>query len=286
MKRLSLCFASLALISTIAPTARAYDAEIHQQLTFIAARQFNQCVQYAPGMRRLSALDTRYVVKANVAQEDRNFFTRIWRWDYYNRDGQKTRTSLGLIDTRFHDHFDKLVSRLEDSGERSDQLRNLGRILNHVQNVSSPAHAVPVYAGRWWRFSPSDRFNKHPVDTQRVELMVAKYCAAIVSPTASLQEILVTTADDTAAAVRNPIYGFPATWESYWRFAAKMGDFGEYGAAGNSFGARTEFKCGDGQHCLLLENDPLYADFAVQRHVDAVVATMRAISLLQVEDPI
>ncbi len=35
------------------------------------------------------------------------------------------------------------------------------------------------------------------------------------------------------------------------------------------------------QRCLLLEDDPLYHDFAAQRHVAAVYATMRAIALLQ-----
>ena len=84
---------------------RAYDAEIHQQLTFIAARQLNRCMQADSRVPLLSALETRYIAKANVAQADPNVFVRMFRWPYYNRADQTKRSTLGVIDTRFHDHF-------------------------------------------------------------------------------------------------------------------------------------------------------------------------------------
>ena len=40
------------------------------------------------------------------------------------------------------------------------------------------------------------------------------------------------------------IDGFPTTWEAYWEFARDDDEFGEYGPAGNQFGARTAFACG------------------------------------------
>ena len=80
--------------------AWGYEGNVHQQLTFMAARQFNHCVESRPDITRLSALDTRYIVKANVAQADTNVFVRMFRWNYYNRSDQTNRTSWGRRDLR------------------------------------------------------------------------------------------------------------------------------------------------------------------------------------------
>jgi len=92
--------------------------------------------------------------------------------------------------------------------------------------------------------------------------------------------ILEATANQSLAAIRQPIPGMPTTWQSFWRLASDPSDFGEYGPAGNRFGARTSFRCGD-ERCVLLNKDPLYAEFAQARHVDAVVGTMRVLHSLQ-----
>lgn len=274
-----------ALSGCIAPQlVWAYEPDIHQQLTFIAARQFNRCVADHPQITRLSALDTRYIAKANVALADTNVFVRMFRWDYYNREDQTNRSSWGLIDTRFHDHFDQLVINVERDDRREQRLRSLGRLLTYLQNVTSPPHAVPVYTGRWWRFSIGDRFNRYPVDTDEVERLVMDSCEVLWGPPQTFQQILIDTADATSRAVQSEIYGFPATWESYWEFGRRADDFGEYGPAGNSFGERTEFRCGKEDRCLLLKNDPLYEDFALQRHVAAVIASMRAMLRLQIAE--
>ncbi len=288
MNRLRLWIILLAALESVGTTSVVwgYEAEIHQQLTFIAARQFNQCVQTLPDIQRLSALDTRYIVKANVGQADTNVFVRLFRWNYYNRDDQSSRSTLGMIDTRFHDHFASLTEDMMQAQERRQRLHDLGELLNYIQNVTSPAHVVPVYTGRWWRFSFGDRFNRFAVEPERIEAAVDSSCAFLDVPPDSYQQVLVDAANETVISVQGWIYGFPTTWESYWQFANKADEFGEYGPAGNAFGERTEFRCGDqAERCLLLKNDPLYKDFAVDRHVAAVIATMRAMVLLQMDGP-
>lgn len=276
-----LLWLTLLLIAEALPgRAVAYTPEIHQQLTFIAARQFNRCVQDADGIERLSALDTRYIVKANVAQADNNMFVRMFRWNYYNRADQGTRSSWWLVETRFHGHFSELIGQLQDTERKRRRLQTLGRLLTYIQKVSSPPHVVPVFTGRWWRFSMSDRFNRFPVDADAVERAVADVCDRIDPASDSYSQLLIDAAEDTIAAVKSPIAGFPATWESYWKFADEADDFGEYGRAGNAFGDRTEFRCG-GERCLLLKDDPLYEEFALRRHVSAVIASMRAMALMQ-----
>ena len=280
----------------------AYDGPIHQQLTFAAVRQYNRCVVDEQKLSTLSALEARYIVKANLAESERNVFTRMFRWNYYNREDQSTRSVLGLIDTRFHDRFRQKVDAISDNLQRNNKLAqapdgkrtqrklastqqkslaSLGQVLNFIQDVTSPSHAVPVYSNRWWRFSFVDKFDHFPVDIARLDRSLDNNCDFAQDPPFGFEEILVQAAAQTIDAVRSPISGYPATWESYWSIAEDAGDFGEYGDAGNQFGQRSQFKCEGQLKCLLLEDDPLYKDFAHGQHTAAVLATVRAIYSLK-----
>ena len=268
----------------LALDASAYNGTFHQQLTFIAARQFNNCAHVSPEVERLSALDTRFIARANVSQAESNVFTRMFRWNYYNRDDQTGRSALGMIETRFHAHFEAIVDDTRWSDDRQRRLKNLGRILNYVQDMSSPARVVPVYTGRWWRFSVGDRFDRYPLDAEVVEQAVEDLCADVLNTAGSFQDVLDDVATQTIKAVKAPIYGFPTTWEAYWQFAKEDDEFGEYGPAGNAFGERTRFRCGEEERCLVLKDDPLYRDFATARHISAVIASIRAIALMQLSE--
>ena len=274
----ALCMSQVAL---------SYESALHQQLTFIAAKQFSRCARIAEDLEQLSALDTRYIVRANVAQADTNMFTRMIRWNYYDRGEQGGRSFFGLIDTRFHNHFGALENALLEDGDRQ-RLRTFGRLLNYIQDVTSPAHVVPVFTARWWRFSFADRFDRFPVDAVGVESALESVCDDLKLLPRNLQALMATTAAATFAAVGAPIEGFPTTWRAYWRPQGDAGDFGEYGPAGNQFGERTAFACGEKstetgrrQRCLLLKDDPLYLDFAHLRHVEAVKATIYAMAIIQ-----
>ena len=64
----------------------------------------------------------------------------------------------------------------------------------------------------------------------------------------------------------------------------KKEEFGAYGPAGNNFGVRTEFTCGEAEQCLLLKDDPLYQEFAHGQHLTAVRATIQAMFLMQYQE--
>ncbi len=281
--------ACLLLLSAggIAAPVWSYDSAVHQQLTFLAAKQLSRCDQTSE-LQPLSALDTRYVVRANSAQADRNIFWRMFRWNYYNRDAAQSRAALGLIDTRFHDHFNGLNNELQQTNDRQQRLKVFGRLLSYLQDVTSPPRVVPVFTSRWWRFSFFDRFDRYDVDVARLERSIEQICPQLVafdevlkSPDQrpGLQSLLEATAEDTMMSVRAPIDGLPAQWTAFWQFGA-TDEFGKYGPAGNKFGERTLFKCGS-EECLLLENDPLYQEFAHVRHTAAVKVTMKAMLLMQ-----
>ncbi len=271
--------ASLALGAAALPAA-AYEGKLHQQLTFLAAKQFNRCVT-GTDVPMLTALQVRYIAKTNVKQAERNVFARMFNWRYYDRSSESERSVLWALDTRFHEHFNEVLQRFDRSDDAAQLYSNLGRIVGFVQLVSSPAHTVPVYTGRFWRFSMTDRFDKYAVDEAAVEAEIAQSCDFLEQPAGDFATILRTVAADTLIAVRSPISGLPASWEVFWKLAENAENFGEYGPAGNNFGRATEFRCQGEERCVLLRNDPLYAQFARQRHAAAVRGTMGAMLLMQ-----
>jgi hypothetical protein len=272
------CVAVCVLL--VAANAWAYKGSDHQFLTFLAAKQFNRCVE-GTDIPALTPLQVRYMARANAGLVDRSVLARMFNWRYYDREDQSEQSMMWIVDTRFHDHFNDLAQRVNALEDPMDAYQDLGRILSYVQLVTSPAHVVPVYTARFWRFSFADRFDGFPLDEEALERRVDGDCSFLDEIPASHEQILGSVAQRTMEAVVAPIPGMPVAWSAFWNPSRDPGDFGDYGPAGNSFGRRTEFRCGDGQRCVLLKDDPLYAEFALDRHADAVQGTLSAILLMQ-----
>lgn len=273
----------LALAGAMATApASAYEGSLHQELTFIAAKHFNNCAGDA-SLPRLTPLQVRYIAKANVRQTEANIFRRMTRWNYYDREEQRPRSMLWFIQTRMHQHFNRLVAALDGAEALADRYSGLGRIVNYVQDMTSPAHVVPVFTARWWRWDISDRFDRYPVDVDAVSAAVGDDCADLEADPGDWDNLLSATAERTLLAVREQIPGLPVSWQVFWRIG-DPGGFGGYGGAGNNFGRPAEFDCGGrtrAERCVLLERDPLYEAFAAERHLEAVRATITAMWMLQ-----
>ena len=274
---------ALALVAAVGSgSALAYEGEIHQQLTFIAARHYNQCVE---GTREalLTPLQVRYIAKANAAQADRSWWRRLFRWNYYDRSEQSAGRVLWLLETRMHASFRDSLERLGNAQDLGRQFTSLGRVVNHVQDATTPSFVAPIFTTRWWRFNVGDRFASFPVDGAALSAPQLEMCAEVRAADGSFETLLTATAERTLASIREPIRGMPATWEAFWEFDRDADDFGSYGPAGNNFGRQTTFRCpGDeGRDCVLLAADPLYYEYAAARHRDAVRATVRALALVR-----
>lgn len=287
MRKHFLSYVFFLWLSSVGSGLYAYEGDNHQQLTFIAAKQFNYCAEMID-VDRFTPLQVRYITQANAREADGGFWRKLVRWDYYDRKSQSDRSFLWLIETRLHGHYRSLVNRLFSNQDPSTQYSNLGRVISHVQDMSTPSHAVPVFTGRWWRFSTTDRFENYPVQNELLASALENDCRAVeevlsTGNTLDFESLLTITAQKTIEAVRKPIPGMPISWEAFWKLDQNPGSFGEYGIAGNAFGRQTEFDCGvvGGEVCVLLPNDPLYLDFALDRHLDAVQSTMLAMALLQ-----
>ena len=278
MERVGKFIVGLAVI-TASSWCFAYEPATHQQLTFLAAKHFNRCFA-GTDSPALTPLQVRYIAKANVAQADANMFRRMFRWSYYNREDQADRSVLWLWQTRLHSQFNDAALQMNSAAGDPDTYSRLGQVVGHVQEVTSPAHVVPVFASRWWRFSFSDRFDNYPVDEDSVEVLLARACGNPVEKGEFL-EVLNYAAQQTLSAVQTEIPGMPISWQAFWHMADDENDFGEYGPAGNSFGSNAEFDCGESETCVLLKNDPLYKQFAAIQHSRAVIATAMAIKIAQ-----
>ena len=271
------------MLVTVSPVA--YEGDIHQELTFIAARQYNECAEDTH-LATLTPLEVRYIAIANANQADAAWWRRTFRWNYYNRGDQSSAKLLWIFDTRMHNHYRNTLRRLEEARDLSRRFTNLGRVINYVQDATTPAHVVPVYTARWWRLSLSDRFNGFPVDADGVTAALGDDCSAIRSTDLGFDNLLVTTAERTINSVTESIPGLPVSWEAFWELDDDPVGFGRYGNAGNNFGREARFRCGrpeDGRrkNCVLVQNDPLYREYAQARHLDAVQATIAAMAMMQ-----
>ena len=268
---MSLGFAS-ALLLLLAPVLCAYKSDTHQRMTFLAARQFNDCAPEL-GLDPLTPLQVRYIAKSGVKEADSRAL-RTFRWGFYERENQASKRLLGLIQTRMHERFQNLAERTAQAEDLLEYYSIVGQIMTRAQDMSVPVYVVPIYFSRFWRFSLRDRLSAYPIDVELLSGRLAgRSCERFKADAAVPGEALIELAERTIAAIGSPIVGMPASWESFWRFGSS-GKFGRYGPAGNRFGERTEFECQE-QACVLLEDDPLYREFAAQRHLDALDASVR-----------
>ncbi len=262
-------------------SSAAYDPPLHQQFTFIAAKQLNRCLE-GTALPRLTPLQVRYIAKSDVAQAQGSWIPQF-HWGYYDRSAQGQKKLLWLIDTRLHDHFSQLERDLSSAREMGDQYSDLGYVVNYLQNMTSPGarragvlHAlVALQRVRSFRRLSDRRGGAGG----RARCNGLRGVIAVAGSRRSTKCCAIPRAQ-RLLAVQRRIDSLPVTWQAFWKLADDPEQFGEYGRAGNNFGRRVEFKCGDTK-CVLLDKDPLYDAFALERHVDAVNATMRAMLWMQ-----
>lgn len=280
-RRLSQCCSALLLL-LLAGGAWAYVKDSRQQITFLAAKQFNECVA-GTELPRLTALQVRYLVQGTLSEGNPGIVGGSVNWQFYDRSNQATPHLLWAIDTRMHARFDELAeavlaAELEEDLKRFERL---GEVIHYLQTVTVPANVVPIYHPRRWRWNSADAFTEYPIDREALLSRLGKVCVELLATpeTEGFSTLLDSTAAVTIANIRAPIADMNATWQVFWR-EGEAGEFGVYGPAGNRFGDDAEFPCRS-ERCRLLENDPIYAEFALRQHRLAVISSMRAMLVLQ-----
>jgi len=266
-----------------AQAAWCYEGETHQRMTFVAARQFNLCAPEA-GLPVLTPLQVRYIARSSV-KEAGSRVVRSFRWGFYEREAEKSKHLFWLVQTRLHARLERLTTNALEAGDLLEYYSVIGQLMTHLQDMSVPVYVVPIYFSRFWRLSMRDRLSIYPIDSEALtERLESIACDALLDDVGAPSELVSSLADETINAIQETIPGqAPATWEAFWRFG-REGRFGRYGPARNRFGERTDFQCGE-QTCVFLADDPLYRDFASDRHLDALRSSLRLMQWAQQQQP-
>ena len=309
------------VLSIIFPHGMAFGYEpekVHRHLTEIAITVFNKCIDggYGRGsIKKEFRVDdsARGLIRdANRDEDESNFPSRLFNWHFYNPARNEYRKGLLIFDESLERTFSRIEGRIESGTLRGEEAhRYIGRVLHYLEDMTVPAHVVPVYHGPnlpwaahrfdFTKIKISDSVDSYLVDgkppgdrlREELERTLADTCQTLSTATEydedgragskplTLKYILDATAKRTRAALTRPICaglapGSP-TWQYFWHPPSPDGTryFGDYQVSESYFGTRPQTITVDGRTC-----EPpaaAYDAFVAARHLDAVRADIRAL---------
>lgn len=220
--------------------AFGFDPELHGKYTEAAFTLYREHCQ--PALPSEAVESTVKGVKA----EDGWTPTRARNWHFYNRDGQVRRAWWGAernLDAVFRQRIRELEERLETrESDPSEIYKATGRVLHYIQDMSVPAHVVPIYHGPGLK----DRVDGYPpVVGDALQTVVQKELGRDLaergcerlrpgpegSSAAFFQNLLDDTAQTTLRAIgqtNHPDAG-SERWLKFWGSSRHLKGFAEYG---------------------------------------------------------
>jgi hypothetical protein len=137
----------------------------------------------------------------------------------------------------FKRRLDEREKLAEGNRDKKEMFMAMGRAAHHIQDMSSPPHAVPIY------HTCFDRFDKYPSKTVYGKDL-SRFVAGLESMVMEPSELLDRAAKDTLDAVEGPVVfteggvDVRETWLKFWGGPPdrKYDGFGTYGEYGNAFG--------------------------------------------------
>lgn len=279
--------------------ANANDPGLHRHLSSEAIKQFSACF---PNKPLSSKIKKQFIDYTALEDNIRYNPLRFRQWHFFSPDGDLGLSQGGSrisMDKRFRRLDTKLHEHIND-GNLKKAYKTLGRIAHYLQDVTSPAHVMPIY--HW--SGKKDSFDSYPFDANTASHNFKsnrdKVCSAASSQSSgTLFSILIETAQKTIEASHHaPLKisngnGNNASWGLFWKEDKTCNEpvkpkFRDYGPFGNSFGD-TEIM----DHCDLDENSSpynkhcagpvcrinknVYETFAENRHRQAIMATLKAL---------
>lgn len=244
----------------------AYAKKSHPVLTGLGVALYNQC---APELGLLPLnVTTGRQIEIGSGREDRWWeISRLRNYHFYDRRHERGdsigRGLLGL--KHMHRRFRKLTAEalLADGAVR------LGRIIHHLQDVTVPAHVVPVFHGGPLRGDPIDGM---VIDSARI---VPPDSCADIDLGVDFRAMLDSTAELTLARLEVGIPGTSLQWHRFWENPSPGKSFGRY--VRPKFGDSLRDVCEDS--CEVSKET--YAEFVGVGHTHAVHVTAAAITAWQ-----
>ncbi len=218
--------------------AFAYNAEPHEILSDIAVHHFNTCATTlgpSSGLKALEGVgkeisDTEpdqesalALIEGSSAEDEVDWRKRVEIWHFYDPtrrlgDLSITKGRAFVRETTLHERFNELEiftrQKMGIHGIDSAYLyRSLGRMVHYIQDVSVPAHIVPV-------FHPTPKYGKDKLDgydidwdtLYRGEIFKKETTAGVcqnmleeIRNTRFFNDILNSTAKETQAVIEENI---------------------------------------------------------------------------------
>ncbi|WP_221740596.1 hypothetical protein [Achromobacter denitrificans] len=212
----------------VAPTtAGAFDAEMHPAYTKQAVTAYRHC-----GGGTLSEQQAEAYADGTEA-EDSNLVTlgqRAANWHFHNRDGKLqdgwfVNRSLDVIFAKRNDELEALLTARKLDTEKI--YKQAGRVLHYIQDMSVPAHVVPVYHAKLPLLGGGDPFDAYQRNAASPPFSLsAPECAALRQSVTTGRGYPQTLLQATALATLQRI-GQPGPtpgageWERYWIYPSK-----------------------------------------------------------------
>lgn len=256
----------IVLLSSV--SASAYKPDLHAKLTIAAFDALNSCL----GKNIYSVSTAKFVAQKNHA-EDNVTPERLANWHFYAPEHRHVK-SVGLMKKTLHDLFDKKEAAML-TAENKKALA--GSLLHYIQDVSVPAHVVPVFHG-------FDAFDGYPIFVNKFLKEAKTLCSEFktlkgkyFSPSDMLDAVALNTKESLNEEFILFVNGNPETrvWAIFWPKKNQNKLFGEYSKdLGNSFGKIKSFSCGRRDKNTCKVSSKSYDTFAYERQKQAVLFSM------------
>lgn len=273
--------------------AYSYSIENHLKISSLSIELIKHC-------QIPNAVNANEVIQFSGREDSSphhaSIYTRLTNWHFYTHDQKKDDWILSpIIRREFWKRWDFLIKELENSEEQSSELGPLtGAIAHYIQDVTNPAHVVPVYHGP----GVKDKFDSFPILETDIRNAFSEHCSSLKEDQFSVLETLEESARKSFSAIQKSFQyqkngqTYESSFsEAFWlRESDETGFFGEYGALGNNYG-ETEFKhpiwyrhqnygprktIKRKSHQYKID-ESVFKSFSLQQQMDAVVNTARLI---------
>jgi hypothetical protein len=217
-----------ALCAGFTSPAHAFKPDLHYEFTLAAFDKYVElCPTGIPLDRRASLRES---FAAGTKAEDADLTrlgSRATNWHFYNRDSIPplwwANTTLEKVYERRVKRLHKLLARKPGAADTDKHLgkvfRQAGRVLHYVEDMSAPAHVIPVFHG----FTIPDDFDEYqPRDAAALRRKLTREdCTRITKEQRAqdLKDLINATAKETLVAIGQEGTAAEETrqlWSKYW----------------------------------------------------------------------
>jgi hypothetical protein len=259
-----------------------YSKQNHAIITQFAIKFLNK--KY--GSNFITEIEAKQIIKGNLSEDHfgKKWLIRLWNQHFYNPLKSKSNWKRSKsIDVR----FERIAKRLfrKKNSKKFNYL--IGEIIHHIQDVTNPAHVVPVYHGG----SIKDQFDEQDIskygfliDEISIDtsyLYNQPYLLSVLKPTAIKTLKSIEQRFDIKVKRNNTVSKKSIDWNYFWEEDNNQW-FGRYGKLGSPNNKKTKFdnylkeNIQIGKTTYIIDKD-IYREYSIKQIKIAIVQTAQFI---------